>query len=169
MATIITKEIDGNQVTIQLRSPRSGIRLKALLLSILGMSFIRMIFSFANERKGGDKDVTKMTTEEKKELGQSIMKDPDFMDKMVPLIGDVLEKLTPDKADTLVAECIQGVFVNGADISQDSIFDTVFLGKDSLMFKVIGLSIWENVKGFFSFLNTSDTPGAGEKTSTEKE
>lgn len=166
MSKIETVKIGDVTVVIHKKTVRQGLRLQAKIISILGKGAgkaLAPLVSFAMNTKGTGS--TSDVNDIKDTLSESF-KDFDFS-KLSESLSDIIGSLDADTVDSLIDELVNGVFVDGLDLSDADKFELAFADKYDLLYKVLAKILIVQFKGFFSFLSTFNGSQKEESTPTK--
>ena len=121
------KKIDDMEVAVTQFPARFGFKMQARLLKVFGPVIGKMLGG-ADLKKGADADVN--------------------LDKLSEAIELLFKSMDEDGAMKLIMDLLQSTRINGQEVN-DSSFDSIFPGKYSTLFKIVGYVLEVNYGSFF--------------------
>ena len=121
------KKIDDMEVAVTQFPARFGFKMQARLLKVFGPVIGKMLGG-ADLKKGADADVN--------------------LDKLSEAIELLFKSMDEDRAMKLIMDLLQSTRINGQEVNDGS-FDSIFPGKYSTLFKIVGYVLEVNYGSFF--------------------
>jgi len=121
------KKIDDMEVAVTQFPARFGFKMQARLLKVFGPVIGKMLGG-ADLKKGADADVN--------------------LDKLSEAIELLFKSMDEDGAMKLIMDLLQSTRINGQEVNDGS-FDSIFPGKYSTLFKIVGYVLEVNYGSFF--------------------
>jgi len=134
--------IEDIEIKVKKRSVRDRIALKFRLANLLGVSVVELLgMLFQEYRLTGSIDIGKLAKNVDEE-------------KLVNVIGGLLTRLTPDKADKIIMDLLDGVWANDLPLVENNeenedVFENLFDENIALMYKILGFVLEVQLKTFF--------------------